>query len=151
MRVIIQRVTKGQVSLKDADGYLNIISEIGLGLVILLGIGQDDGEEQAQYLAKKISNLRIFADEAGKTNLSVKDVGGEALLVSQFTLYANTKKGNRPSFVNAAAPEHAEPLVNRFAVLLRENGVQTKLGKFGDYMQVGIENDGPMTIWMEKD
>jgi len=150
MRAVVQRVTKGQVSLIDSDGDRRNISEIGKGLVILLGIGPEDGEDQAQYLAKKISNLRIFADNEGKTNLSVQDIGGEALLVLQFTLYADTKKGNRPSFINAAAPELAEPLVERFAELLREYGVPTKLGEFGAYMQVQIENDGPMTIWLEK-
>jgi D-tyrosyl-tRNA(Tyr) deacylase len=150
MRVVVQRVTKGQVSLVDPDGPRRIISKIDKGLVILLGIGPEDGEDQAQYLAKKISKLRIFADNDGKTNLSVQDIGGEALLVSQFTLYADTRKGNRPSFVNAAAPELAEPLVERFAALLREFGVPTKLGEFGAYMQVQIENDGPMTIWLDK-
>ena len=150
MRVVIQRVSKGRVSLVDPDGSRRIISEIDKGLVILLGIGPEDGEDQAQYLAKKISKLRIFADNNGKTNLSVKDIEGEALLVSQFTLYADTKKGNRPSFINAASPEHAEPLVERFAELLREFGVPTKLGEFGAYMQVQIENDGPMTILLDK-
>jgi D-tyrosyl-tRNA(Tyr) deacylase len=150
MRAVVQRVSSGEVSLIDPGGDQRVISGIGQGLVILLGIGPEDGEEQAQYLAKKIANLRIFADAEGKTNLSVQDIGGEALLVSQFTLYADTRKGNRPSFVNAAAPEHAEPLVGRFAELLGEHGVPTKLGQFGAYMQVQIENDGPMTIWMER-
>ncbi len=151
MRAVVQRVSRGEVSLIDPGGDQRVISGIGQGLVILLGIGPEDGEEQAQYLAKKIANLRIFADAEGKTNLSVQDIGGEALLVSQFTLYADTRKGNRPSFVNAAAPEHAEPLVGRFAELLREHRVPTKLGQFGAYMQVQIENDGPMTIWMERE
>lgn len=151
MRALIQRVTKGQVALKKSGEEQHVISEIEQGLVILLGIGPKDGEEQAKYLSKKIANLRIFADEEGKTNLSVQDVGGEALLVSQFTLYADTKKGNRPSFVNAAPPELAEPLVERFAELLTGNGVKTQTGEFGAYMQVLIENDGPMTIWMERD
>jgi len=151
MRAVVQRVTKGQVNLIESGEVQRTISEIEQGLVILLGIGPDDGEEQVIYLAKKISNLRIFADEEGKTNLSVKDIGGEALLVSQFTLYADTRKGNRPSFVNAAKPEQAEPLINKFAELLRENGVPTKLGQFGAYMQVQIENDGPMTIILERE
>jgi D-tyrosyl-tRNA(Tyr) deacylase len=150
MRVVVQRVTKGQVSLVEPDGGRQLISEIDKGLMILLGIGPEDGEDQVQYLAKKISKLRIFADNDGKTNLSVQDIGGEALLVSQFTLYADTRKGNRPSFINAASPELAEPLVERFAELLREFGVPTKMGEFGEYMQVQIENDGPMTIWLEK-
>jgi len=151
MRAVVQRVSKGEVNRIDSGGDQRKISGIGQGLVILLGIGPEDGEEQAQYLAKKIANLRIFADAEGKTNLSVQDIGGEVLLVSQFTLYADTRKGNRPSFVKAAAPEHAEPLVERFAELLRENGAPTKLGQFGAYMRVQIENDGPMTIWLERE
>ena len=127
-----------------------VIAQIGRGLVILLGIGQEDGEEQAAYLAEKIANLRIFEDEVGKTNLSLLDVEGEAIVVSQFTLYADTRKGRRPSFINAGAPEMAAPLVDRFAVLLRGHGVQTQTGQFGAHMLVEINNDGPVTIWLER-
>ena len=126
------------------------ISLIGKGLLILLGVGHGDGEEQAKFLAEKIANLRVFEDEQGKTNLSVLDVKGDAIVVSQFTLYADTRKGRRPSFIDAALPEVAEPLVSRFAELLRGYGVSTQTGKFGAHMKVEIHNDGPLTIWLEK-
>ena len=126
------------------------IAQIGQGMVILLGIGHGDGEEQAVYLAEKIANLRIFEDNQGKTNLSVLDVGGKAIVVSQFTLYADTRKGRRPSFIYAADPDLAAPLVERFAELLRGQGVPTQTGQFGAHMLVEIDNDGPVTIWLEK-
>ena len=146
MRVVVQRVEKGKVTVDD-----HTVAEIGRGVVILLGIGPDDGEEQARYLAEKIANLRIFADEEGKTNLSLLDIGGEAIIVSQFTLYADTRKGRRPSFVKAAPPEVAEPLVERFAGLMGAQGVPTQTGRFGAKMLVEIFNDGPVTIWMERE
>ena len=145
MRVVIQRVRMGKVMV---DG--ETIAKIGKGLVILTGIGPEDGEEQARYMAEKIATLRIFPDAEGKTNLSCLDVGGEALVVSQFTLYADTRKGRRPSFINAAPPEIAEPLVERFADLLREQGVPTQMGQFGAEMMVEIHNHGPVTIWIER-
>lgn len=145
MRALIQRVSKASVTVED-----KVISQIGKGLVILLGVGHDDGEEQVSLLAEKIANLRIFEDEQGKTNLSVLDVKGEAIVVSQFTLYADTRKGRRPSFTDAALPEVAEPLVNRFIELLRGYGVPTQTGKFGAHMEVEIHNNGPVTIWLEK-
>ncbi len=145
MRVLIQRVSHASVTVDQQT-----ISSIGKGLLILLGVGHGDGEEQAGFLAEKTANLRIFEDEQGKTNLSVLDVKGEAIVVSQFTLYANTQKGRRPSFIEAALPEIAEPLVNRFVELLRGHGVPTQTGKFGAHMDVEIHNDGPVTIWLEK-
>ncbi|MBN1452683.1 MAG: D-tyrosyl-tRNA(Tyr) deacylase [Anaerolineales bacterium] len=145
MRALIQRVSSGKVTVDDQT-----IAQIGRGLVILLGIGHGDGEEQAVYLAEKITNLRIFEDEQGKTNLSILDVGGEAIVVSQFTLYADTRKGRRPSFVYAADPDVAAPLVERFAELLRGHGVSTQTGQFGAHMLVEINNDGPVTIWLER-
>lgn len=145
MRVLIQRVSKASVTVDQQT-----ISSIGKGLLILLGIGHDDGEEQVKFLAEKTANLRIFEDEVGKTNLSILDVKGETIVVSQFTLYANTQKGRRPSFIEAALPDIAEPLVNRFAELLRGHGVPTQTGKFGAHMEVEIHNDGPVTIWLEK-
>jgi len=126
------------------------VAEIDQGVVILLGIGHGDGEQQASYLANKIANLRIFEDEDGKINRSLLEVGGQAIVVSQFTLYADTRKGRRPSFTDAALPEIASPLVERFAALLSEQGVATQTGVFGAHMVVEIENDGPVTIWMER-
>ena len=145
MRVVLQRVKNGKVAVEGRT-----IAEISLGVVILLGIGHDDGEEKARYLANKIANLRIFEDEAGKINRSLLDVGGEAIVVSQFTLYADTRKGRRPSFTDAASPESASPLVERFAALLEELGVPTQTGEFGAHMLVEIANDGPVTIWLER-
>ncbi|HVN56593.1 MAG TPA: D-aminoacyl-tRNA deacylase [Anaerolineaceae bacterium] len=144
MRVVLQRVTQGAVSVEGKT-----IAHIGQGLVILLGIGHSDGEEQARFLAEKVANLRIFEDSAEKMNLSLLDVGGEAIVVSQFTLYADTRKGRRPSFTDAALPDRARPLVERFARLLRDQGVPTQTGEFGAHMAVEIANDGPVTIVME--
>jgi len=145
MRVVIQRVSHGRVLVEGQTR-----AEIGVGLVILLGVGLQDGEEHVRYLVEKIANLRIFEDEQGKMNRSVLDCGGEAIVVSQFTLYADTRKGRRPSFTDAAPPEFASPLVERFAALLRAQGVPTQSGEFGAHMQVEIANDGPVTIWMER-
>jgi len=145
MRALLQRVSKASVTVDEQT-----ISAIGKGLLILLGVGHGDGEEQAKFLAEKIAYLRVFEDEHGKTNLSILDVKGEAIVVSQFTLYADTHKGRRPSFINAALPDAAEPLVNRFIELLRGQGVPTQAGRFGAHMAVEIHNDGPVTIWLEK-
>ena len=145
MRAVLQRVRRGCVTV---DG--RVVAEIGAGAVILLGIGPQDGEDAAKYLAEKIANLRIYEDDAGKINRSLLDVGGAAIVVSQFTLYADTRKGRRPSFTDAAPPEIARPLVERFAALLRELGVPTQTGEFGAHMMVEIVNDGPVTIILEK-
>src|SRR5574340_1681572 len=139
MRVLIQRVSKASVRVEDQT-----IASIGGGLVVLLGIGHGDGEEQVAFLSEKVANLRIFEDSAGKVNLSVLDVGGEAIVVSQFTLYADARKGRRPSFTDAALPEVAEPLVERFVELLRGHGVPTQTGKFRAHMEVEIHNNGPV-------
>ena len=145
MRAILQRVSKASVTVEG-----QVISSIGPGLLILLGVGHGDSEEQAAFLADKIANLRIFEDEAGKTNLSVLDMSGAAIVVSQFTLYADTRKGRRPSFTDAALPDVAAPLVERFVELLRAQGVPTQTGQFGAHMQVEIHNNGPVTIWLER-
>jgi D-tyrosyl-tRNA(Tyr) deacylase len=145
MRILLQRVRRAGVRVAGRS-----VAEIGLGMLILLGIGPDDGEQQARFLADKVANLRIFEDEAGKFNRSLLDVGGQAIIVSQFTLYADTRKGRRPSFTDAALPEQAAPLVERFAELLRQQGVPTQTGEFGARMLVEIENDGPVTIWLER-
>jgi D-aminoacyl-tRNA deacylase len=146
MRLLIQRVSQASVTVNEQT-----ISSIGNGLLILLGVGHDDTEQQAAFLAEKAANLRIFEDLQGKTNLSVLDVGGEAIVVSQFTLYADTRKGRRPSFIDAALPAVAAPLVERFAELLRGHGVPTQTGQFGAHMLVEIHNNGPVTIWLEKE
>jgi D-aminoacyl-tRNA deacylase len=145
MRALIQRVKSGKVTVDDRT-----VAEIAHGLVILLGIGQGDNEEQARFLAGKIAALRIFEDDKGKFNLSILDKGGAAIVISQFTLYADTRKGRRPSFTDAAPPEVAAPLVDKFADSLRALGVPTQTGVFGAHMLVEIENDGPVTIWLEK-
>jgi len=145
MRALIQRVISGKVTVAGKP-----VAEIRHGLVVLLGIGQGDTEEQAKFLAEKIATLRIFEDSASKFNLSLLDVRGSAIVVSQFTLYGDTRKGRRPSFSEAARPELAEPLVEKFAEFLRAQGVPSQTGIFGAYMVVEIENDGPVTIWLEK-
>ena len=147
MRAIIQRVREGRVSVEGKT-----IGEIGPGLVILLGAGHGDGPAEADKLAAKIASLRIFADAQGKTNLSLLDVDGEALVISQFTLYANCRKGRRPSFVHAAHPDVAAPLVDDFAGRLRQAGVRrVETGRFGAMMLVEIHNDGPFTIFLDSD
>jgi D-tyrosyl-tRNA(Tyr) deacylase len=145
MRIVLQRVRHAKVSVNDQT-----IAEIGPGVVLLVGIGPTDEEEQARYLAAKIANLRIFEDQDGKINRSLLEVGGEAIVVSQFTLYADTRKGRRPSFTDAAAPQIAQPLVESFAALLVEQGIPTQTGEFGAHMLVEIANDGPVTIYLER-
>jgi D-tyrosyl-tRNA(Tyr) deacylase len=144
MRVVLQRVTQGSVTVDDKK-----VAQIGPGLVILLGVGPADTREIASALADKVAQLRIFEDADEKMNLSIRDVAGEAVVVSQFTLYADTRKGRRPSFTDAAKPELAEPLVHYFAEQLRHAGVPTQEGVFGAHMVVNIENDGPVTIVMD--
>ena len=145
MKAVLQRVRRGRVSVDDST-----VAEIGRGLVILVGVGQGDSESEARWLAEKCAVLRVFEDSEGKTNLSVKDVAGEAIVVSQFTLHADTRKGRRPSFIKAADPKIAEPLVTLFAEHLAAQGVATQLGVFGAHMLVEIENDGPETILLER-
>lgn len=146
MRALIQRVTFGRVSV---DG--KILSQIERGLVIFLGIGHGDGAAQAAFLTEKIASLRIFEDAEGKMNLSLRDTGGGAIVISQFTLYADARKGRRPSFTDAALPDVARPLVDQFVALMREQGIPTGQGEFGADMLVEIHNDGPVTIWLEKE
>jgi D-tyrosyl-tRNA(Tyr) deacylase len=147
MRAVIQRVREGRVLVEGET-----IGQVGHGLVILLGAGQGDTQAEVDRLAAKISTLRIFSDSQGKTNLSILDVGGEALVISQFTLYADCRKGRRPSFVHAALPDVASPLVDNFAERLRQAGIRrVETGKFGATMLVEIHNDGPFTIILDTD
>lgn len=147
MRVVLQRVTYGAVRV-DGD----IVGSIDHGFVVLVGVGHADGDEQAQWLARKIAGLRVFEDDEGKFNRSLLDVGGGCLVVSQFTLFADSRKGRRPSFTHAALPDVAEPLIARFADMLRQAGVpRVEMGQFAAYMQVEIHNDGPVTIWLDTD
>lgn len=145
MRVLLQRVTCGRV---DVSG--SVVGEIGAGLVALVGVGQGDSSEEADWLADKTAALRVFEDQEGKTNLSLHDVGGSLLVISQFTLYADTSRGRRPSFVKAAPPGLAEELVERFARRVEEQGIPVERGRFGAHMTVLIENDGPVTIMLER-
>ncbi len=144
--MVLQRVSEASVSVAGKK-----VAEIGPGLIILLGVGPQDDQEQAAYLAQKTAQLRIFEDEAEKMNRSLIDTGGEAIVVSQFTLFADTRKGRRPSFTSAALPEVASPLVDHFVELLRQKGIPTQTGVFGEHMQVALINDGPVTIWIERD
>ena len=144
MKAVVQRVGHAAVSV---DG--ETVGRIGKGFLVLLGVAQGDTEAQAERLAKKISGLRIFPDENGKTNLSLSDVGGELLVISQFTLCADCRKGYRPSFVNAAAPEEARRLYEYFTALCRGAAGRVETGVFGAHMKVELENDGPFTLTLE--
>ena len=146
MRVLLQRVTQASVAI---DGQ--VVGSIGTGYVLLTGIGPDDTPEVVERMAKKIAGLRLFPDEQGRFDRSLLDVGGGALVVSQFTLFGDASKGRRPSFVGAAPPEHAEPLCEAFAQTLRAAGVgRVATGRFGADMQVALVNDGPVTLWLEQ-
>ena len=145
MRALIQRVKKASVTIEG-----KIFSEINQGLLILLGIETEDTQEDINWLAQKIARLRIFSDENDAMNLSVQDINGDCLVVSQFTLHANTKKGNRPSFINAAKPEIAIPLYENFVLKLEnETDKKVQTGSFGAMMDVTLINDGPVTIWID--
>jgi D-tyrosyl-tRNA(Tyr) deacylase len=144
MRAVIQRVSHASVSVEGKE-----IAKIGQGMLILLGVVQDDTEENLAAMVKKASALRIFRDAEDKMNLSVKDINGEALVVSQFTLCADTRKGNRPSFIKAAVPEIASPMVDEFVRRFNEAGIPTQQGQFGGDMKVSLLNDGPVTIILD--
>ncbi len=144
MKAVLQRVTRASVTVEG-----EVVADIGKGLLILLGIAPGDSMANAEQLADKIAHLRIFEDEEEKMNLSLLDVHGAAIVVSQFTLYAETSKGRRPSFIGAAKPDIAEPLVNSFAKIMDDRGVPTQTGVFGAHMEVTLVNDGPVTIVME--
>ncbi len=144
MKVLLQRVKEASVTVNG-----ELVGNIGKGLTVFVGIAVGDTQEDVQYLIKKIMELRIFADTEGKFNLSVTEIKGELLLVSQFTLLANTRKGRRPSFTDAASPELAEELFNQFVAQVKSSGLKVETGRFQQYMQVEINNDGPVTIMID--
>jgi D-tyrosyl-tRNA(Tyr) deacylase len=144
MRALLQRVTHASVTVDE-----QVVGQIGMGLLVLLGVGQDDSEAQVKTLADKIVHMRIFGDDEGKMNRSLLDIGGEVLVVSQFTLYADIRRGRRPSFTNAAPPSLAEPLVERFKEAITAYGLRVTDGIFGAHMQVELLNDGPVTILLD--
>jgi len=145
MRVVIQRVSQASVTVEG-----RVVGAIGRGFLVLLGVTHGDGPEQVAWMAAKIAGLRLFADDQGRFNRSALDVGGEVLVVSQFTLYADARKGRRPSFTDAAPPEIAEPLIERFIADLRAQGISVANGVFRAEMQVALVNDGPVTIWIDR-
>lgn len=141
MRIVIQRVSKASVSIDE-----EVVGQIARGFMVLVGVEEADSQEDVDYLVRKTANMRIFEDEEGKMNISLKDVGGQVLSISQFTLHANTKKGNRPSFVDAARPDHSLPLYEAYNEGLRQEGLTVETGEFGADMQISLINDGPVTI-----
>jgi D-aminoacyl-tRNA deacylase len=144
MRAVIQRVSEASVTVEG-----DVVGRIGRGLLVLLGVGKDDRAREAALLAAKIAQMRIFPDDEGRFNRSALDVGAAVLVVSQFTLYADTRRGRRPGFSDAALPEHAAPLVDTFATALRELGIAIETGVFGAHMHVALVNDGPVTIVLD--
>ncbi len=145
MKAVLQRVKRARV---EVEG--KVVGEIGKGLLVLLGIAKGDNEDIASWMAQKICHLRLFEDKNGKMNLSLKDIGGKALIVSQFTLYGDCRKGRRPSFDMAARPQEAQPLYERLVEMIKAEGIPVATGKFGAYMQVYLVNDGPVTLILEK-
>ena len=145
MRVLLQRVSRGEVRVGE-----RVTGRIGRGFVVLVGFTASDGDAQVEWMADKIAGLRLFADADDKMNLALSDVGGGVLVVSQFTLYGDASKGRRPSFIDAARPEHAIPLYERFVALLRAGGTHVETGEFGAMMDVELVNDGPVTLWLER-
>ena len=150
MRVLLQRVSRAEVRVRRPDGGARVVGGIDHGFLLLVGLTHGDGEPQLAWMAEKIVGLRLFADEEERMNRSLADVGGALLVVSQFTLYGDATKGRRPSFVDAARPEVAIPLYERFLALLRERGARVETGEFGAMMDVELVNDGPVTLWLER-
>jgi D-tyrosyl-tRNA(Tyr) deacylase len=144
MRAVVQRVSQASVVIADKT-----VASIGQGLMVLVGITHGDAEQQARWLARKVANLRIFEDQDGRMNLSVLAVGGSVLVVSQFTLYADSRRGNRPGFSDAASPDVADPLIKQFARYLQSGGLPVQSGVFGAHMHLEIHNDGPVTIILD--
>lgn len=150
MRVLVQRVSRAEVRVRDENGAARIRGSIDAGLLLLVGFTHDDDETRLAWMADKVIGLRIFGDQEGKMNLALEDVGGGLLVVSQFTLYGDAVKGRRPSFIDAARPERAERLYERFMAVLAERGVRVERGEFGAMMDVELVNDGPVTLWLER-
>jgi D-tyrosyl-tRNA(Tyr) deacylase len=150
VRIVLQRVSRAEVDIRDADGAVRRAGRIERGFLLLVGITLDDTEEKLAWMADKVIGLRLFTDAEGKMNLALEDVGGSLLVVSQFTLYGDTRKGRRPSFIDAARPEVAIPLYERFVALLRERGCPVETGEFGAMMDVTLLNEGPVTLVLER-
>jgi D-aminoacyl-tRNA deacylase len=150
MRVLLQRVSRGEVRTRESGAEPRLTGRIGRGYVLLVGFTATDTDEHVAWMAEKVAGLRLFADAEDKMNLALADVGGALLVVSQFTLYGDARKGRRPSFIDAARPEIAVPLYERFIEKLRETGFQVETGEFGAMMDVELVNDGPVTLWLER-
>jgi D-tyrosyl-tRNA(Tyr) deacylase len=150
MRALLQRVSRASVTVAEPGGSGRVTGRIGRGFLVLVGFTHSDGEEQLDWMADKVIGLRVFGDADGKMNLALADVDGSLLVVSQFTLYGDARKGRRPSFIDAARPEIAVPLYERFVALLRARGARVETGEFGAMMDVELVNDGPVTLWLER-
>jgi len=150
MRVLVQRVSRAEVRIRDDGMAPRVAGRIGTGFLLLVGFTHSDGAEHVAWMAEKVTGLRLFADAEGKANRSLADVGGELLVVSQFTLYGDAQKGRRPSFIDAARPEQAIPLYESFLSALRASGLPVASGEFGALMDVELVNDGPVTLWLER-
>jgi D-tyrosyl-tRNA(Tyr) deacylase len=150
VRVLVQRVSRAEVRVREAGGTARMTGRIGAGMVLLIGFTHDDDDSRLSWMADKVIGLRIFGDSEGKMNRALEDVGGAVLVVSQFTLYGNAEKGRRPSFIDAARPDAAERLYERFIAMLAERGVRVEHGEFGAMMDVELVNDGPVTLWLER-
>ena len=150
MRVLLQRVSRGEVRIREPGVEPRLAGRIGRGYVLLVGFTATDTDDHVSWMAEKVAGLRLFADAEDKMNLALADVAGSLLVVSQFTLYGDSRKGRRPSFIDAARPEIAIPLYERFIQRLRETGFQVETGEFGAMMDVELVNDGPVTLWLER-
>jgi len=150
MRVVVQRVSRAEVRIRETGGISRVSGRIERGFVLLVGFTHDDSEDQLAWMAEKVLGLRLFADREDKMNLSLGEAGGALLVVSQFTLYGDARKGRRPSFIDAARPETAIPLYERFVRLLRDAGARVETGEFGAMMDVELVNDGPVTLLLER-
>lgn len=152
MRILLQRVTQASVRVGSQHGKPgHIAGQIGTGFLLFVGFTNTDGEPELNWMVEKVTGLRLFSDTQEKMNLSLADVGGDLLVVSQFTLYGDASKGRRPSFIQAARPELSEPLYDRFISLLKQRGIHVETGEFGAHMDVELTNDGPVTLWLERE